>query len=182
MVKAFELRNPVELAKIPKELPGYYKWWADIDSLNIILRELKVNFHNIEKYLEKKDDLYCIYVGIACKESIRARLNWHVNDSHTLSKVKNRTLSTLRQSISSIVAHNQSDKNATNRFIDRLEIEYFPINHPIKSELAIKETHEIERQLLNKNLYVLNIQENYHFAASPIKKELKELRKKSMPI
>ena len=74
-----------------------------------------------------------------CIESIRDRLNWHINDTHTETRVKYGTLSTLRQSIASIIAHNQYDKKATDDFIDKLEVEYFFNEQPIKSANAKNE-------------------------------------------
>lgn len=179
MIKAKDLREKDNLLKISNDKPGYYKWWANKEQLGLLLKKLDVSFSSIEKFLEKDNGLYCIYVGIAVKESIRARLNWHVNDKHEKSQVKNGTLSTFRQSISSIVTHNQYDKIATNEFIDLLKIEYYELNYPIKSEIAKEEIHKIERNLLSRNLYILNIQENNFEQAKSIKSKLKQLRKNS---
>ena len=181
MIDAKDLRSKVNLSKIPNDKPGYYKWWAKKEQLDVLLKELDVQFKDIEQYLEqdKDNDLYCIYIGIAVKESIRARLNWHINDRHSASQVKHGTLSTLRQSIASIVAHNQYDKVATNNFIDLLKVEYYEFGYPIKSEIAKKEIHKIELDLLAKHLYILNIQENNFPQAKPIKTKLKQLRKSS---
>ena len=178
MIRASTLRDKAELIKISNQ-PGYYKWWAAQSELDVILRALNIKFGDIENALEIKDGLYCIYVGIAVKESVRARLDWHVNDKHTASQVLNGTLSTLRQSISSIVASNQFDKEATNNFIDKLYVEYFYCNEPIKSEAAKIKLHETEKNLLAEYLRILNIQENHHPLSMPIKTALKELRKQS---
>ena len=178
MIKASSLRDKEHLKSI-SALPGYYKWWAAQSELDVILKALNINFSDINNALEIKDGLFCIYVGIAVKESVRARLDWHVNDKHTASQVLNGTLSTLRQSISSIVAGNQSDKEATNNFIDKLYVEYFYCNEPIKSEAAKISLHETEKKLLAEYLRVLNIQENHHPLSMPIKTALKELRKQS---
>ena len=178
MIQASTLRNKDELKKI-SNVPGYYKWWAAQSELDVIIKELNINFSDIENALELKDGLFCIYVGIAVKESAHARLDWHVNDKHTASQVLNGTLSTLRQSISSIVVGNQFDKEATNDFIDKLYVEYFYCNEPIKSETAKISLHETEKKLLDEYLRVLNIQENHHPLSMPIKTALKELRKQS---
>ncbi|UTC62504.1 hypothetical protein E4O05_00895 [Treponema sp. OMZ 787] len=176
IVKAIELRNKENLQKI-KKMPGYYKWWAKRTELDIILNELNVNFDDVKSSIETKLDMFCIYVGIAAKESIGERLNWHVNDKHTTTSVKYGTLSTLRQSIASIVAHDQYNKKATDDFIDKLYVEYFFNDHRIKSGDAKNELTCIERQLLQEYLRVLNIMENNHPCAKEIKKELKRLRK-----
>ena len=178
MINAALLRNKENLKTI-SNFPGYYKWWAAQSELDVILKALNIQFSDIENALEIKDGLYCIYVGIAVKESVRARLDWHVNDKHTASQVLNGTLSTLRQSISSIVAGNQFDKTATDSFIDKLFIEYFYCDEAIKSESAKHKLHETEKQLLAEYLRVLNIQENHHPLSNPIKMALKELRKQS---
>lgn len=177
MIDARNLRDKAHLGNISNERPGYYKWWADEETFREILTELEVGFEEIEPYVEKQGELYCVYVGIAANESIRNRLNWHVNDSHTLARVKNGTLSTLRQSISSLVAHDQSDKEATDNFIDRLKIEYFENENPIGSPQAKEELRDVERALMQKNLYVLNIQENRHEMAGPIRRRLRKIRR-----
>lgn len=176
MINAVDLRNKKELKRIDNK-PGYYKWWANKSELNFILDKLSVKFETVESAIEEKDGLFCIYVGIAVKESVRDRLDWHVNDKHSEAQVRNGTLSTLRQSISSLVSQNQYDKKGTNDFIDKLKIEYFLNDNPIKSVMANTELHDFERMLLLKNLYVLNIQENHHPFAELTKTELRRLRK-----
>ena len=176
IVKAIELRNKENLQKI-KKVPGYYKWWAKRTELDIILTELNVKFDDVKSSIETKSGMFCIYVGIAVNEPVVDRLNWHVNDKHTESSVKYGTLSTLRQSIASILVHNQYDKEATDNFIDTLEVEYFFNDNPIKSTDAKNELTDIEKQLLQEHLRVLNIRDNNHPCAKEIKKELKRLRK-----
>ena len=178
-INAKELRNKENLLNIPNSLPGYYKWWAEKTELDTILLALNAEYSELSSFIEQKDGLYCIYVGIAAKESIRKRLDWHVNDTHTTSRVLNGTLSTLRQSISSVVAHNQYDKVATDTFIDKLTIEWFAIDDPIKSQAAIDKLHAIERSIMSEHLYVLNIQDNKFPQAQSIKKRLSALRKSS---
>ena len=178
MLKASTLRNKTELQKIPAA-PGYYKWWCEKAELDVILNALDVKPVDVQQAIERKDNLYCVYVGIAAKESVRARLNWHVNDKHTASRVKNGTLSTLRQSIASILANNQFDKEATDSFIDKLHVEWFCIDSPIKSAEAKAKLHSVERNLLFDRLRILNIKDNLHPLAEPIKFKLKLLRKNS---
>lgn len=176
-VKATRLRDKENLLSIP-QCPGYYKWWADRAALQIILNRLAMRFEDISSHLEMKGDIYCIYVGVAIKESVRARLDWHINQKHTYTPVKCGTLSTLRQTISSIVGTSMADENATNEFIDKLTVEYFLSEQPIKSAAAFDEIHTIERQLLSSNyLYILNIQDNKHVLAPT--KQLRELRKQA---
>lgn len=86
MLKAESLRNKSVLTGIPGDNPGYYKWWATKDDFELLLDKLGVGFEDVAEDVEKKDGLYCIYVGIAAKESVRKRLDWHVNDTHSASK------------------------------------------------------------------------------------------------
>ena len=177
MINASSLRNQEELKKISSK-PGYYKWWVSKTELDFILKSLNVSFSEIENALETKDGLFCVYVGIA-KRSLRERLNWHVNDPHTAQRVESGTLSTLRQTISSIVSHNQYDKASTDLFIDKMFVEAFINDSSAVSDEAAKILHTTEKNLLSRYLRILNIQDNHHPLSEPIKTTLKELRKQS---
>lgn len=179
MLKAKDLRKKENLKKIPNDKTGYYKWWANKKSLDVLLYNLNVEFDDIKYDIECKNNLYCIYVGIAVKESIQDRLNWHINDKHDISRVKSGFLSTFRKSISSVVLHNQYDKDGTNEFIDKLYVEYFVGKYPIKSVEAKKEIENKELEIMSKYLRILNIKDNKHIKAYEIKKALKKLRKES---
>ncbi len=175
MINASEFREEINI----ENKPGYYKWWAKKEEFDFLLNKLNVNYDDIEDSLDIKDDLFCIYVGIAVNESVAKRLDWHINEKHSFSKVKHKYLSTLRQSLSSVISNNQADEMSTNEFIDKLKVEYFLFDYPIKSDEAKSEIKAIENELLEKNLYILNIQDNKHPLAKPIKKTLKKLRKES---
>ena len=73
--------------------------------------------------------------------------------------------------------YNQYDKKATDDFIDKLEVEYFFNEYPIKSANAKNELTGIEKALLQEYLRILNIRDNNHPCAKEIKKKLKRLRK-----
>ena len=176
MVQASKLREKQELQKI-RDVPGYYKWWACKEELELILSALQAPFDDIKDGIETADGLFCIYVGIAEKESVRKRLDWHVNDPHTETRVRNGILSTLRQSIASIVARNQYDKTAANAFIDKLYIEWFYNENPIKSDRAHIELHEIERRLMTDYFRILNIRDNRHPCDAYTAIKLSALRK-----
>ena len=178
MIKASSLRNQEELKKISSK-PGYYKWWVPKTELDFILNVLDISFLEIERVLETKDDLFCVYVGIAAKESVGSRLNWHINDSHSISRVKNGTLSTLRQTVASIVSHNQYDKLSTDLFIDKMFVEYFCMDFPIKSDAAKIKLHIIEKKLMDEYFRILNIRDNHHPFSQKAKLKLKCLRKAS---
>jgi len=47
----------------------------------VILNELGVKFDDIKSSIEVQTDKFCIYVGIAVKESIRDRLKWDTYES-----------------------------------------------------------------------------------------------------
>lgn len=180
MINASSLRNPEELKKISSQ-PGYYKWWVSKTELHFILKTINVPFSEIENALETKDDFFCVYVGIA-KKSLRQRLNWHVNDPHTAQRVESGRLSTLRQTIASLVSHNQYDKVSTDVFIDRMLIEYFYIDCQIKLDVVKTELHKIETSLMSEYLRILNIQDNHHSLSKLSKNKLKQLRKESKQI
>lgn len=177
-VKAKDLRNRSESEKIPADRPGYYKWWASKTDLERLLVRLDLSFPQIADYMECSEDCqYCIYVGIAAKESVRSRLNWHINRPYTVSNVKHRTLSTLKQSISALICNTMLDSDEINAFIDCLCVEYYLSDYEIKSEAAIREIKKIENSYLKESdkLYILNIQENKHPKACNA--QIKRLRK-----
>lgn len=178
MTKAINLRNKEAINKISSR-PGYYKWWVCKNELDFLLEVLEISFIDVEDFIEVKDDLFCVYVGIAAKGSLRQRINWHVNDPHTSSRVEEGTLSTLRQTIASIVAHNQFDKVATDLFMNSMFVEWFYIDSPIGTESTKIELHNIESKLMSEYLRILNIQDNHHPFSNPIKRKLKTLRKES---
>ena len=156
--------------------PGVYQWWASKDDLLVILQALDVQFSNVQSDLEEQDGLYCVYAGIAWRESLRSRLNWHINQKNTVSSVKSKFLSTLRQSIAAILGVSMTDTEAVNDFMDRLRVSYDTMDFAIKSQEAKQTAHNWERNKFNSGkLYILNIQENRSHPRAPYKK-LKELR------
>ena len=176
---AKSLRSKENLNNVEKK-PGYYKWWAKKTEIETILTALELSYSDTLQKIEKcnieGEEYYCIYIGIAIKESISQRLNWHINQKNTLSQIKNGTLSTFRRSIAAVVCGDLSDTQLTNDFIDLLKVETFPLDLPVKSQEAKEEIQKIEKDLLNgKYLYLLNIQENKHPMAP--KKKLKQIRK-----
>lgn len=177
MINAKKIRDTDYLKTIPNNKPGYYKWWAREKEAILLVKKLGYDFNEYKKYMEVKDDLYCIYIGIAVKESIRNRLNWHVNDKHDYNSVKTGFLSTFRKSIAALITGNLLDKDGTNKFIDKLFIEYFTINDDIKSLSAKNKIEDIEKKSLLRNLYILNIKDNKFKYASDIKKSLRKKRR-----
>lgn len=138
---------------------------------------MNVDFDNVVDVIETDCKWYCIYVGVAIKESIRNRLKWHIMQENTESAVKSSALSTFRASISSLVAGDQRDSAATNEFIDRLMVEYYTVDLPIKSDEAQKEIEE--KEMMESNLRILNIKQNYYEGVKEIVRKLKKKRKES---
>ena len=191
VVFAKELRIPERLKEVPGDKPGWYKWWATNKTLELLLNSQYIQgkfLSDLQPYLAKqnwgREVYYQIYVGVAIKESIRDRVNWHINQRHTESCVKHGTLSTLRQTVSSLVAGCQRGvraENATNDLIDSLMIEYFAIDHPIKSSEAEKTVLQIEQNEVDNRDYLLplNIRDNKHPIVQEFRAELKKARSSS---
>ena len=180
IVGAIELRNSRTLNTIPDNKPGWYRWWAPHEVSQQLLGN---HFNTLRPHLLQGEagsslqGLYCVYVGIAVKESIRARLNWHVNQQHSVGCVKHGTLSTLRQSISSLVGTDQGDEDATNALIDQLIVEYYPVDLPVRSDQAKQYLQEMERRELASHVIPLNIQNNRQAVLADFKQALKKARK-----
>jgi hypothetical protein len=103
-------------------------------------------------------------------------LDWHINQRHTEGAVQNGTLSTLRQSLSSLVAGDQYNEAATNDFIDKLLIEYFPVEYEIKSTEAKIFLEENERNEMSSHVLILNIKDNKRLEVKDFRKDLSRLR------
>ena len=166
--------------KILSDAPGYYKWWASEEDFERLLSALDVYDKDRCKQLAERNEAgqYCIYIGIALKESIHSRFGWHINQNHTPSAIKYRTLSTLRQSLSALLCSDMNAKEETNVFMDRLSVEWWSSDYAVKTHAAKQEIKAIESAALSAkgDLYILNIQENMNQAAIQIKKELKNRR------
>lgn len=148
---------------------GYYKWWAGKESFNCLKKAFCITSFS-DTCIETKDidgeKWYCIYIGIAVKEPLAARINWHINDVHTESKIRNRTLSTLRQSISSLLFSDMSKQKDTDLFMKELKVEYYVVNDE-KSNLL-----DIERRYMEERFSPLNISDNGHEDAIDCKRVL----------
>lgn len=186
IVLAKELRNKTSLHEIPNDMPGWYRWWAPKETIESLLNSPYIHNQYLEgilPYLTVKEingrNYYYIYTGIAVKESICSRLNWHINQHHRKSSVESGFLSTFRQSISSLIAGNQYDEVSTNSLIDTLLVEYFPLNIPVKSLEAKLEIEQIEKQEIAKNVLPLNLRDNKNENIQSFLLELKQIRKKS---
>ncbi|GHV87356.1 hypothetical protein AGMMS50255_6520 [Spirochaetia bacterium] len=186
IIEAKYLRDKEKLIRISDKQPGWYRWWAKEDEVKTLLDSKYLSkgyFNNLFPYLtEGTRDLknhYYLYTGIAVKESIRARLNWHTNQEHTLSVVKSGFLSTFRQSISSLVSGDQMNENDANLFIDTLMVEYYSDINQIKSKEAEIFLHKNEENEMRLNILALNIQGNKRSEIHDFLKDLKQVRSKA---
>jgi len=178
------LRNPAELAKLPGDRPGWYRWWAPEAEARALLDS---------PYLPQKyspsllamlprgngvlADFCAVYTGIAVKEPLRARLDWHINQRHRESAVKSGTLSTLRQTLSSLLAGDLMNETAANAFIDKLLVEYYPLDLPVGSEEAKRFLESNEQKEMDERLFILNIKDNRRSEAQSFIRDLKRARK-----
>ena len=178
LIPAKKLREKEILKQIPNK-PGYYKWWAPkkLTKKFLDFNPSYTYFEQLEDVLErhpKQENLYYIYVGIAVKESVRDRLNWHINQKHSKSSVKSGFLSTFRQTISSLCFDNHKEEEKTNQVIDELFVEY----HVVEDKDTLE---KIELEELNQRGYFrpLNIKGNQNIEGSLYKKELQKRRKEA---
>jgi hypothetical protein len=186
VIKAKALRDSKALLKVSGDRPGWYRWWAKEEEVRTLLNSRFLMCKYFDKFAAKlhkgEGDLqnyYYIYTGIAVKESIRKRLDWHINQRHTEGAVQHGTLSTLRQSLSSLIAGDQYNEFETNDFIDKLMVEYIPVEYQIKSEEAKKFLEKNEEDEMNKYVLILNIKDNMRREIQCFKRELSQLRGRS---
>lgn len=178
IILAERLRHPEELENVPNDQPGWYRWWAPEKALRQLLgREFGAIQPELTRGQGPLSDLFFIYVGMTTRRTIRARLNEHVNQEHTFTNIKRGFLSTLRQSISSLVGTDQGDEAATNQLIYQLTIEYFPVDMPIRSSETKNQLEQIETTEMTQNALPLNIKHNHHPSISEFKKLLLAARR-----
>lgn len=188
-VPACNLRLREALRQVPDK-PGWYRWWAPESVAAQLLNSPYISASYTEslsphlwrrKRRTAEDYYICLYVGVAIKESVRDRLNWHINQRHTENAIKSGMLSTLRRTLSSLVAGDQYDEAATNAMIDQMVVEYYAMDYPIKSELAKSEILKIEDGEMEQHVLPLNIMGNRHAILESFLADLKKARKASNP-
>lgn len=183
LVWAQSLRDKKALKDIPN-VPGWYRWWAPLDVVKQLLNSPFISGTYLEQltpYLTERvvdgDPYYCVYVGIA--KSLRSRLHWHVNQNHTEKAVETGYLSTLRQSVSSLVAGNQFEKDETNRIIDQMLIEYYSLPKSVKMDAAEELLEKTELSEIQNMTLPLNILDNNNKNLTEFTAELRKVRKSS---
>lgn len=166
-IEARKLRDKAELDKVPAKA-GYYKWWAGEPEFRLLVERLGVDFDECSARSEKEDGLYCIYVGQSSK--LKDRLGNHVT-RHRLDEIESGRLSTFRQTLSSVVAGDQSDMETTDAFIDKLYVEWFLVDP------TTDDVNEIETQRINEYLRILNGMKNHdEYHEAKISKKLTAIR------
>lgn len=160
MIKACELRRGEVLSTVPSDKPGYYKWWAEESEFRFLVEKLGADFNECVERAEKKDGLFCIYIGIVWGRSLRKRIYDHVMEKNSLPSIKHGGLSTFRQTISSVVAGDQSDQRSTDDFIGKLYVEWFPVDLPVSGE-SRKAIEDIETKVINEHFRILNSSKNH---------------------
>ena len=179
-IKASELRLGKNMQTIPDNKNGYYKWWATGDFFYKILEKLNLiddkNLNgSIKNAIEKKENLFCIYLGIAPVRSLRERIDSHINQNNSKYNVRH---STLRKSLTSLFVANKSDCIGTNELINELWVEFFPSELPFGDPYTKMELENLETELLKNNFYILNLDKNKHPLTEYTVKKIKILRKK----
>jgi hypothetical protein len=155
---------------------GFYVWWFPQEAANKLIEPLKkfIDDDRLEKIQVEQIGgqlYYALYFGIASsKGGLRQRIKWHMAaiNPHTAACVRNRTLSTLRQTICGLIelpmVGTQGD---VDKIIEKCYWEWTEHHAP----------HEIELENLNSEnfCYPLNIKEN-NTISKECRKELRRLR------
>lgn len=142
--------------------PGTYRWWFHESCLK------DLGLYNNGSYVLKSETIdeetyYALYFGIAVKETIRSRFNWHISQSHSYSNIKSGTISTLRHTLSALLLKKNpcktipNSERVVNDFIDaNCIVEWTPYPTGTESQIHIDELQELSQSYW----YPLNIQDN----------------------
>lgn len=149
--------------------PGTYRWWFHGNSLKYLGLSTNNNLLCSSKSVVNGQTYYALYFGIAVKETIRKRLNWHINQKHSTSNMKsNGPLSTLRRTLGALLLYNNPKQSISiansqaviDGFMDKYcVVEWMPYTSggDIKKEIEAIETAELK----NPNYwYPLNLDKN----------------------
>lgn len=136
-------------------LPGIYRWWFQEEGAMMILNQLpNINLDMIPKKKINGILYFALYFGIS--KNLKERIKWHTCQHHTSSSVNSGFLSTLRQTLSSLLNTDMTkSENVLNRFIE--ENCYLEWDYTVTHQDAIdKEKQELTTVLY----YPLNISNN----------------------
>ena len=175
--------NIIDPSKYSSDIPskaGYYKWWAKKEEIKKIIKEPYQEL--IEKLEPGSDELegyFLIYFGIS--SSVRRRLNYHINQNHSDINVDKGYLSTLRQTISSLLTGKQRGEycqKETDKFINKLRVQYFIIDKSGDDDVK-KYLDEKEKKAFKEHILPLNIKNNNNKKTEDFKKHLRKKRKEA---
>lgn len=158
-------------ASVPTEA-GVYCWWFDEDGMKAILEPLLqhgIDLTKIQSQMYNGKTYFALYFGLANK-NLRERLNWHINQHHTPSLVKNGYLSTLRQTFSALLGidETKSEKSVNDFMNEHCVVEWW--------QISATSVHKVETAVINSGYFPLNIQGNNR-VAKEVRTELSKLRK-----
>ena len=155
-----------------EKLPGIYCWWFKKEEAQKLLVNLPLIPDELDK-IQKRDidgeEYWALYFGIS--KDMLGRAKWHITQKHTTSAVKYGTLSTLRNTIGSLLDKDMLSKSEeiVNRSMDDncyWEWEYCQRFKKVE----LQELSSIDK------CYPLNIQENKTVNKEVLKK-LRYIRK-----
>ena len=114
---------------VPKK-SGFYRWWFPADIAKSMLSSIPlVDINKIVKRNIGGKEYWLLYFGIS--SNLFNRIKWHVCQKHKPSAVRSGTLSTLRQTISSLLGIDETlSESDVNNVLDQKELStgYYPLN------------------------------------------------------
>ena len=146
---------------------GVYKWWCEKDLIERLLYLLNKKWQDVENFLERKDDLYCFYVG---QTQNKKGFNKRIKGQH-LHSTKN---STLRRSLFALLGNEE----VINDFLNDCYVS-------VEKLSVDKEIDKKEKEQINAFLRLLNLDDlddtlksvqNFREIRKQIIKTLKEKR------
>ena len=159
--QATELRNIDKTSSNHWQLPGWYRWWAPNDLCQKLLGEFAgLILPGLTRGEGSLQGHCLIYVGVT-KQTLYSRvIKWHICEKHKLGNIKHRTLSTFRQTISSLSAGTWADEATTNAIIDKMMVEVFPVDMAAGAVETKHYLESLEDQQISRYLIPLNIRGN----------------------
>ena len=157
-----------------KKYPGIYRLWIEHDAYSEWKNTQTPSTDKLLQQTINDKVYYAIYIGISKNLNDRIIQN-HINGKHTYYNVSRGFLSTLRQSLSSILEKDMTQSESyINTYLDaHCYFEWFYTSSHTTAKL-------LEISLLSKlsdHCYPLNIEDNQNLGDDWIK-ELKSLRRK----
>ena len=168
--KVSVLKQQIQQKKcvVPKS-PGVYRWWFTEKDAQLLMKPFgnAICWNKILMRMIDEKPYYALYVGIS--KDLLGRIKWHATQKHSKSAVNSGYLSTLRQSVSSLLGINQSmSEKCVTAILERCYWEWDYMQNPEVWEKA-------ELQCVD-HYYPINLQHNQSFPKS-LQKALSGLRK-----